>query len=79
NIASRIQAMADASEIWITEDVWSYPGVQDLLAPYPAEERTAEFHGIDQPMNVVRIGGRAAAEQRSPRPSGEPMSQAARA
>ena len=26
NIASRVQAMADAAEICITEEVWSYPG-----------------------------------------------------
>ncbi|MGH6921700.1 MAG: DUF5939 domain-containing protein [Geminicoccaceae bacterium] len=58
NIASRIQEMADASEIWITEDVWRYPGVDALLAPYPAERRTAEFRGIEQPMTVVSIGSR---------------------
>ena len=28
NIASRVQEMADAAEIWITEDVWRYPGVR---------------------------------------------------
>jgi class 3 adenylate cyclase len=56
NIASRIQEMADASEIWITEDVWRYPGVDALLAPYPTEQRTAEFRGIEQPMTVVSIG-----------------------
>jgi class 3 adenylate cyclase len=55
NIASRVQEMADAAEIWITEDVWRYPGVQGLLEPYPAEPRTAEFRGIERPMTVVRI------------------------
>jgi class 3 adenylate cyclase len=58
NIASRVQEMADAAEIWITEDVWRYPGVQALLEPYPAEQHTAEFRGIGQPMTVVRIGAR---------------------
>jgi class 3 adenylate cyclase len=58
NIASRVQEMADASEIWITEDVWRYPGVHALLEPYPAEPRTAEFRGIEQPMTVVSIGSR---------------------
>src|SRR5918994_1310736 len=56
NIASRVQEMADAAEIWITEAVWRYPGVQALLEPHPAEPRIAEFHGIEQPMTVVRIG-----------------------
>jgi class 3 adenylate cyclase len=58
NIASRVQEMADAEEIWITEDVWHYPGVHALLEPYPAEQRTAEFRGIEQPMTVVRISSR---------------------
>jgi hypothetical protein len=50
--------MADAEEIWITEDVWRYPGVQALLEAFPAEPRTAEFRGIERPMTVVRISGR---------------------
>jgi class 3 adenylate cyclase len=71
NIASRVQEMADAAEIWITEAVWSYPGVQALLEPYPAEPRTAEFHGIEQPMTVVRVGsgGHAVAEPGRPHAS----------
>jgi class 3 adenylate cyclase len=56
NIASRVQEMADAAEIWITEDVWRYPGVQSLLEPYPSEQRTAEFRGIEEPIAVLRIG-----------------------
>jgi hypothetical protein len=50
--------MADAAEIWITEAVWRYPGVQPLIELYSAEPRTAEFHGIEQPMTVVRVGSR---------------------
>jgi hypothetical protein len=30
--------------------------VQALLAPYPAEPRTARFHNIERPMTVLRIG-----------------------
>jgi class 3 adenylate cyclase len=56
NIASRVQEMADAAEIWITEEVWSYPGVDALLEPYPAAPRTAEFRGIEQPMTVLCVG-----------------------
>ena len=59
NIASRVQEMADAEEIWITEEVWHYPGVHALLEAYPAEQRTAEFRGIERPMTVVRIGSRS--------------------
>ena len=63
NIASRVQEMADAAEIWITDAVWRYPGVQALLEPYPAEPRTVEFHGIGQPMTVVRVGDRRCAAE----------------
>jgi class 3 adenylate cyclase len=56
NVASRVQALADAAEIWVTEDVWSYPGVQALLTPYAVEARTAAFRGVEQPMSVMRIG-----------------------
>ncbi|HZA92252.1 MAG TPA: DUF5939 domain-containing protein [Gemmatimonadales bacterium] len=65
NIASRVQEMADAAEIWITEAVWRYPGAEALLEPYSAEPRTAEFHGIEEPMTVVRIGSRNHAVARS--------------
>jgi class 3 adenylate cyclase len=66
NIASRVQEMADAAEIWITEAVWGYPGVQALLKAHPTEPRTAAFHGIEQPMTVVRVGSpRHAAASRS--------------
>jgi class 3 adenylate cyclase len=68
NIASRVQEMADASEIWITEDVWRYPGVHALLEAYPAEPRTAEFRGMEQPMTVVSVGSRGhAGRTRRPR------------
>ena len=50
--------MADAEEIWITDEVWHYPGVRALLEAYPVEPRTAEFRGIERPMTVVRIGSR---------------------
>lgn len=56
NIASRVQTMADAAEICITDEVWRYPGVQDLLKRYPANPGTVEFAGVGRPMGVVRIG-----------------------
>jgi class 3 adenylate cyclase len=60
NIASRVQEMSDADEIWITEDVRNYPGVSALLELYPIARRTVEFRGIERPMAVHRIGSRAA-------------------
>jgi class 3 adenylate cyclase len=74
NIASRVQEMADAAEIWITESVCRYPGVQALLEPYSAEQRAAEFRGIEQPMTVVRISPTAGAA----RPTSTPEPPAAK-
>ena len=59
NIASRVQEMADAAEVWITEDVRRYPGVQALLERYPAEPREARFQGVELPMTVTKIGDTA--------------------
>jgi class 3 adenylate cyclase len=56
NIASRVQELADAGEIWVSEEVWSYPGVRELLGACPVEARTAEFRGVGQPLAVRRIG-----------------------
>ncbi|MFO1073084.1 MAG: DUF5939 domain-containing protein [Geminicoccaceae bacterium] len=59
NIASRVQAMAGAQEIWITDEVWHFPGVQGLLEAYALKTRIAELQGIDRPMAVRQIGPRA--------------------
>ena len=37
----------DAAEVWITEAVRRYPGVNALLEPYVVEQHTAEFPGIE--------------------------------
>lgn len=58
NVASRVQEMADADEIWITDDVWRYPGVQEHLEAYTIERQTGEFRGVGQSMAVLRIAGR---------------------
>ncbi|WP_159711845.1 adenylate/guanylate cyclase domain-containing protein, partial [Geminicoccus flavidas] len=55
NIASRVQQMAGAGEIWLTEDVWNYPGVQKLLGGQTAQHEVARFQGIEEPMSLVRL------------------------
>jgi class 3 adenylate cyclase len=57
-IASRVPVLAVAVDIWIPADVGRYPGVLALLEPYPPEQRTAEFRGIERPMTVLRITSR---------------------
>ena len=62
NIAARVQAMADAQEICVTEEVRAYPGVEALLGDFRAQPITAEFQGVGRPMPVIRVGGRRAAQ-----------------
>ncbi|MFZ1430750.1 MAG: DUF5939 domain-containing protein [Geminicoccaceae bacterium] len=56
NVAARVQAMANAAEICISDEVRSFPGVLDLLAPYAQEATMAEFRGVGRPLPVLRIG-----------------------
>ena len=61
NIAARVQALANAAEICLTEDVWSYPGVQELVTGLPATQTTAELRGVGRKVQVLRVGQAAAA------------------
>jgi class 3 adenylate cyclase len=56
NIAARVQAMADAQEICLTDEVRSYPGVAGLLNGCETREVTAELRGVGRPMPVTRVG-----------------------
>jgi class 3 adenylate cyclase len=56
NIASRVQELAGADEVLITDDVWQFPGVHDQLGTFETERRTAALVGIEQPIGLVRIG-----------------------
>jgi class 3 adenylate cyclase len=56
NIASRVQNLADASEIYITDDVYNSPGVDVLLSGQGAvEAQETMLKGIGQRMRVHRI------------------------
>lgn len=55
NIASRVQELADAEEIYITEDVYSYPRVQELLRGLNAAPENARLKGIHEEMKVYKI------------------------
>ena len=57
NIAARVQAMADAQEICVTEEVRDYPGVEALLEHLQTQAVTAEFQGVGRPMPVIKVGG----------------------
>ena len=55
NIAARVQNIADADELYISEQVFEADGVADELEPLSIETRNATLRGIDVEMRVYRI------------------------
>jgi class 3 adenylate cyclase len=55
NIAARVQGLADAEEICISEDVFEADGVKDALADLAVTREVARLRGIDQDYPVFRI------------------------
>ncbi len=55
NIAARVQGLAGGDEIWMTEDVYSAPGVATLLAPYAVKQTRAELKGVAGAMPVYGL------------------------
>jgi len=71
NIAARVQNLAGADEIYVSDAVHDAEGVQPLLAPFALETSLARLKGIEDEMRVWRIakGGQAGV----PQPEGEPQ------
>jgi class 3 adenylate cyclase len=61
NIAARVQALADANEICLSQDVYEAPGVADLLRSFVVEPRLAHLRGVHQEMPVFRVASRRVA------------------
>lgn len=55
NIASRVQALADANEIYLTRDIYDLPGVAELLQPFSVERRLASLKGVYEGLPVFRV------------------------
>ncbi len=55
NIAARVQGLADADEIFVSEDVYDSAGVRDELAPFSVESQNAQLRGVQQDMKVFRV------------------------
>jgi class 3 adenylate cyclase len=55
NIAARVQSFADASEICLTEALYSAPGVRELLAGRDVEEFNAPLRGVEGIARVYRV------------------------
>ena len=61
NIAARVQNLADADEIFVSQDVYDAAGVKDELAAFPVEAQTAQLRGVQQELPVFRVGAAATA------------------
>lgn len=55
NIAARVQHLADAEEIFVSEDVYSAEGVQALLASREVLSGVFKLKGVQQDLRVFRI------------------------
>lgn len=55
NIASRVQGLADAEEIYVTDAIYEFPGVQDLLKDYQVTASDAQFKGVEREVKVHKI------------------------
>ncbi|MBR0821796.1 adenylate/guanylate cyclase domain-containing protein [Bradyrhizobium liaoningense] len=55
NVAARVQSLADAGEICLSEALYSAPGVSDLLAGYAIVEFDAPLRGVEGNACVYRV------------------------
>jgi class 3 adenylate cyclase len=56
NVASRVQALADANEIYLTRDIYELPNVAELLqTSFSVEPHLANLRGIHEKMPVFRV------------------------
>jgi class 3 adenylate cyclase len=55
NLAARVQALSEANEIHLTEEVLSTPGAAELLAAFATDERSVELKGMQGHVRVHRV------------------------
>ena len=55
NIASRVQKLADANEIYITDEIYQFPGMRELLGEKHIEPHMAKLKGIAKDFKVYRL------------------------
>ena len=56
NVAARVQALADANEIYLTQDIYETAGVVEFLrAAFTVEPQLAKLRGVHQDMQVFRV------------------------
>ncbi|MGH3117376.1 MAG: DUF5939 domain-containing protein [Gaiellales bacterium] len=55
NLAARVQALSDANEIYLTDEMLSIPGAEELLAGFATEARSVQLKGVQGPVRVHRV------------------------
>jgi class 3 adenylate cyclase len=55
NIAARVQGLADANEIYLSDEVYHYPGVADILAGCDVETLETDIKGVRGKIFVHRV------------------------
>jgi class 3 adenylate cyclase len=55
NIASRVQGLAEASEIYLTEEVYNAPGVSEVVAACEVMPEAAMVKGVSDKINVYKV------------------------
>jgi len=58
NVAARVQSLADAGEICISEALYTAPGVRDLFTGHDVIEFNAPLRGVEGIASVYRIAHR---------------------
>ncbi len=56
NIAARVQALADANEVYITADVYNSPGVSDVLKAHHVIPDEVLVKGVSEQLYVYKFG-----------------------
>jgi len=71
NVAARVQGLAGAEEIYVTEDVFSHPGVKAQLKGFRVFRGKARLKGIQEEVQVYKIveGGSSPGGSRRATPS----------
>jgi class 3 adenylate cyclase len=55
NLAARVQALSDANEIYLTDEMLAIPGAEELLAAFATEARSVQLKGVQGDVRVHRV------------------------
>jgi class 3 adenylate cyclase len=55
NIAARVQALADADEIYLSQAAYNFPGIPDVLASHHVASEQANVKGVREALQVFKV------------------------